>query len=84
MGEAKEGKGLTHSHSLYATLAEATWRGEVAVTEIRAGCRMSKGEKRMRRLAKHMGSTETPDGGIQLPPAAENPGYYLVFGGLRL
>lgn len=50
--------------------------------EIRAGRRMSKGEKRMRRLAKHMGATEKSDGGIQPPPAAENPGYYLVFGGL--
>jgi hypothetical protein len=49
--------------------------------EIRAGRRMSKSEKRFRRLAKHMGATEKPDGNIQPPPAADNPGYYL-FGGL--
>lgn len=52
--------------------------------EIRAGRRMSKSEKRIRRLAKHMGATEKPDGSIQPPSAEDNPAYYLLFGGLLL
>lgn len=47
--------------------------------EIRVGHRLSKEDKRMRRLARHMGATDKPDGTIQPPPFAENPGYYLLF-----
>lgn len=52
--------------------------------EIRAGRRMSKSEKRYRRLAVNLGATKGADGRIQPPPASENPAYYLVFGGLLL
>lgn len=47
--------------------------------EIRVGHRLSKGDKRMRRLAKHMGASERPDGSIQPPPLSENPAYYVLF-----
>jgi hypothetical protein len=50
--------------------------------EINAGRRMSKAEKRTRRMAVAFGATKMPDGRIQPPPVAENPVYYLVFGGL--
>src|SRR5947209_1313243 len=52
--------------------------------EIRAGRRMSKAEKRTRRLAVSLGATKSPDGRIQPPPFAENPTYYLVFLGLLI
>jgi len=52
--------------------------------EINAGRKMSKGEKRARRLAVAFGATKEPDGRIQPPPMHDNPLYYLVFGGLVL
>lgn len=52
--------------------------------EIRAGRKMSKGEKRGRRLAKSLGATERPDGSIQRPSVSDHPEYYLYFGGLLL
>jgi len=50
--------------------------------EINGGRKMSKTEKRYRRLAVSLGAAKAPDGRIQPPPASENPTYYLVFGGL--
>lgn len=47
--------------------------------EINAGRKMSKTEKRYRRLAKHMGATEGEDGEIVPPKFADNPGYYVFF-----
>lgn len=52
--------------------------------EIRVGRKMSKGEKRGRRMAKGFGATERPDGSIQPPPFSQNPGYYLYFGGMLI
>ena len=50
--------------------------------EIKAGRKMSKTEKRYRRLAVSLGATKGPDARIQPPAASENPAYYLVFIGL--
>ena len=50
--------------------------------EIKAGRKMSKAEKRGRRVAIAFGATKLPDGRIQPPPAADNPLYYVTFGGL--
>ena len=36
--------------------------------EIRSGRKMSKGEKRMRRMSKHLGATEGKDGKIEHSP----------------
>jgi len=50
--------------------------------EINAGRKMSKTEKRYRRLAVDLGATKHPDGRIEPPKYDEYPTYYLVFGGL--
>lgn len=76
-------KGLnTHAWSLLSGMArrekppgQEKWTWEA----IRVGHRLSKADKRMRRLAKHMGASERPDGQIQPPPFSENPAYYLLF-----
>jgi hypothetical protein len=52
--------------------------------EINAGRKMSKGEKRSRRLAISLGATKRSDGQIQRPALSENPTYYAVFIGLAL
>jgi hypothetical protein len=53
-------------------------------SEINLGRRMSKGEKRMRRMAKAFGATEGQDGKIVPPKGKEKPLYYVVFMGLLL
>ncbi len=50
--------------------------------EINQGRKMSKSEKRYRRLAVSLGATKSPGGRINPPSAAENPTYYAVFIGL--
>jgi hypothetical protein len=50
--------------------------------EINAGRKMSKAEKRTRRLAVNLGATKGPDGRIQPPAFSANPAYYFVFIGL--
>ena len=50
--------------------------------EINQGRRMSKAEKRTRRLAVSLGATKASDGRIVPPTLADNPTYYLVFIGL--
>jgi hypothetical protein len=52
--------------------------------EINAGRRMSKSEKRYRRMAVNLGATKRDDGSIQPPTFGENPHYYFVFGFLVL
>ncbi len=52
--------------------------------EINAGRKMSKSEKRTRRLAFAFGGTKRTDGSIQPPPFADNPMYWVVFIGLTL
>jgi hypothetical protein len=46
--------------------------------EINMGRRMSKAEKRGRRLAVSMGASKRADGTIQPPKFAENPGYWIT------
>ncbi len=49
-------------------------------SEINAGRRFSKTEKRYRRVAKNLGASEDPQNGRILPPkASENPLYYVFF-----
>lgn len=50
--------------------------------EINAGRKMSKTEKRYRRLAVSLGATKRSDGRIQPPAYGDNPTYYFVFIGL--
>jgi hypothetical protein len=50
--------------------------------EINQGLRMSKSEKRGRRLAVALGATKDSNGRIQPPTFADNPTYYFVFVGL--
>ena len=50
--------------------------------EINSGRKMSKHEKRTRRLAVSFGATKAPDGRIQPPAFSDNPTYSLVFIGL--
>jgi hypothetical protein len=50
--------------------------------ETNAGRKMSKAEKRTRRLAVSLGATKAPDGGIQPPSYSDNPMYYVVIVGL--
>ncbi len=52
--------------------------------EINAGRKMSKGEKRSRRLAISLGATKAPHGRIQPPAYSDNPTYYFVFIGLLI
>jgi hypothetical protein len=52
--------------------------------EINAGRKMSKAEKRGRRMAVAFGATKEPDGKIVPPAYDENPTYYLVFVGLLI
>ena len=52
--------------------------------EINQGRKMSKTEKRYRNLAVSFGATKSPDAKIVRPSGADNPTYYLVFGGLIL
>lgn len=52
--------------------------------EIKAGRKMSKAEKRSRRLAVSLGATKAKDGRIQPPSFNSNPMYWLVFIGLLL
>ncbi len=52
--------------------------------EINAGRKMSKTEKRGRRLAVALGATKAPDGRIQPPRVEDNPQYYAVFIGLLI
>jgi hypothetical protein len=52
--------------------------------EIKAGRRMSKAEKRTRRMAVAFGATKAPDGRIQPPRVADNVFYYVFVGGLLL
>ncbi len=52
--------------------------------EINAGRKMSKSEKRTRRLAVSLGATKAPDGRIQPPPFGDNPMYYFVFIGILI
>ena len=49
--------------------------------EIRVGHRLSKSEKRARRMARHLGATEDVNGRIR-PPEKGQTMYYLFFGGL--
>ena len=50
--------------------------------EINAGRKMSKGEKRSRRLAVSLGATKDSRGEITPPSYEDSPAYYWVFGGL--
>lgn len=50
--------------------------------EINAPGKLSKAEKRHRRLAVSLGATKHDDGRIEPPAFPENPTYYLVFGAL--
>ena len=52
--------------------------------EIRVGHRLSKADKRCRRLARHLGATEDNNGKIIPPQGDEQVVYYLVFGGLLI
>lgn len=52
--------------------------------EIRCGRKLSKQEKRIRKLAKHMGASEGENGRIVPPKPSENPGYWLLFGGMLI
>jgi hypothetical protein len=52
--------------------------------EINQGRKMSKTEKRYRNMAVNLGATKSSDGRIVPPSGADNPTYYLVFGGLLL
>lgn len=52
--------------------------------EIKAGRKMSKSEKRTRRLAVGLGATKHEDGRIEPPSFADNPAYYLIFAALLL
>jgi hypothetical protein len=52
--------------------------------EIRVGHRLSKAEKRCRRLARHLGGTEDKDGKINPPQGEQKAVYNLVLGGLFL
>jgi hypothetical protein len=47
--------------------------------EINAGTKMSKGQKRARRLAVSLGATKDHRGNIQPPAFGDNPTYYVVF-----
>jgi hypothetical protein len=49
--------------------------------EINQGQRISKSEKRGRRLAVALGATKALDGRIQPPTFADNPTYYFGFVG---
>lgn len=49
-------------------------------SEIKAGRKMSKTEKRYRRMAKALGATEDPQNARIIPPkASENPEYWVFF-----
>jgi hypothetical protein len=50
--------------------------------EINLGRKMSKSEKRIRRLSVSLGATKKTDGQIEPPFFDENPTYYFVFIGL--
>ena len=52
--------------------------------EINARRKMSKSEKRYRRLAENMGATKGDKGEIQPPLYNENPGYWHIFLSLLL
>jgi len=52
--------------------------------EINSGRKMSKAEKRPRRLAVSLGAMEAPDGRIQPPTYSDNPTCYFVFIGLLI
>lgn len=47
--------------------------------EIHAGRRMSKAEKRTRRMAMHLGASKGEDGRIEPPAFSDNPGYWIFF-----
>ena len=57
-------------------------KGSWSWDEIKAGRKMSKAEKRTRRLAVNLGATKGPDGRIQPPAYSANPTYYLIFIGI--
>jgi hypothetical protein len=52
--------------------------------EIKAGRKMSKAEKRTRRLAVSLGATKPEGGRIQPPSFESNPQYWVVFIGLLI
>ena len=52
--------------------------------EITAGRKMSKAERRGRKLAVSLGATKLDDGRIQPPSFDSNPMYWLVFIGLLM
>jgi hypothetical protein len=52
--------------------------------EINSGRKMSKGEKKARRLAVSLGAAKTPDGRIQPPAFDDDPTYYFVVVGLLI
>jgi hypothetical protein len=52
--------------------------------EINAGRKMSKTDKRWRRLAVSLGATKEPDGRIRPPSFEDNPNYWLIFGGFLM
>jgi hypothetical protein len=52
--------------------------------EINAGRKMSKAEKRTRRLAVSLGATKSEDARIQPPSYDSNPMYWFVFIGLLI
>lgn len=52
--------------------------------EINLGRKLSKAEKRNRRLAQHLGATKDSKGNITPPSAQESPNYYLIFGMLLI
>lgn len=47
--------------------------------EIKLGRKLSKAEKRGRRLAQSLGATKKDDGTIEPPAFEDNPLYYFVF-----
>lgn len=49
--------------------------------EIHAGRRMTKHEKRWRKVARNMAATDQ-DGSLKPPSVESNPGYHLYFGAI--